>query len=78
MRTWEDLEGITLSEINQAEKDNHLMFSHLYLESKKIKQVDDYNKKEHIHRNGEPTSFFKWEDGWERRKKERCLRDASY
>ena len=40
--------------------------------------MDDYNKKEHIHRYGEQTSFFKWEDGWERRKKERCLRDASY
>jgi len=36
MRTWEDLEGITLSEINQAEKDNHLMFSHLYLDYRHV------------------------------------------
>ena len=33
MTTWVDLEGITLSEINQAEKDITLCF-HTYLESK--------------------------------------------
>lgn len=36
MRTWEDLEDITLSEINQAEKDNHLMFS-TYIRNQKNK-----------------------------------------
>lgn len=36
MRTWEDLEDITLSEINQEEKDNHLMFS-TYIWNKKNK-----------------------------------------
>lgn len=36
--------------------------------------MDDYNKREHIHRYGEQTSCFKWEDGWERRKKEKVLK----
>ena len=42
--TWMDLEGIMPSETIQAEKDT--VCYHLYVESKKIKQTSDYNKKE--------------------------------
>ena len=40
-----DLEGVTLSEINQTEKDKHYI-NHLYVESKQIHQTSEYNKKE--------------------------------
>ena len=40
-----DLEGVTLSEISQTEKDKHYI-NHLYVESKKIHQTSEYSKKE--------------------------------
>ena len=73
MTMWVNLEGITLSEINQAEKDITLCF-HTYIWNQKIKQINDYNKNKHIHRYGEQTSCFKWEDDWERRKMEKVLK----
>ena len=42
--TWMDLEGIILSDISQT-KTNTVCY-HLYVESKKIKQTKEYNKKE--------------------------------
>ena len=42
--TWMDLESITLSEISQSET-NTLCY-HVYVESKKIKQTNVYNKTE--------------------------------
>ena len=44
--TWVDLEGIILSVISQR-KTNTACF-HLYVESKKIKQVNEYNKTEAV------------------------------
>ena len=42
--TWMDLEGIMLSEISQTEKNKYCMIS-LYVESKKIQQTSECNKK---------------------------------
>ena len=42
--TWMDLEGTMLSEISQTEKDKYCMIS-LNVESKKIKQTSECNKK---------------------------------
>ena len=42
--TWMDLEGIVVSEISQT-KTNTVGY-HLYMESKKIQQTTEYNKKE--------------------------------
>ena len=51
-----DLEGIILSEISQR-KTNTAYY--LYVESKKIKQIHEYNKKE-IHRYRAQTSGYQW------------------
>ena len=42
--TWVDLESIMLSEISQTEKDK--LCYHLYVQSKKIKQMNQYDKTE--------------------------------
>ena len=42
--TWMDLEGIMLSEVSQTE--TYAVCFHLYVESKKIKQVNEYNRTE--------------------------------
>ena len=42
---WMDLEGIMLGEISETEKDKYCWY-HLNVESKKIKQTREYNKKE--------------------------------
>ena len=42
--TWMYLEGIMLSEISQTEKNKYCMIS-LYVESKKIQQTSECNKK---------------------------------
>ena len=42
--TWMNLESIMLSEISQTEKRQILYSYHLYVKSKKIKQMHGYNK----------------------------------
>ena len=44
--TWMELEGIMFSEISQTEKDKYATLTFIYVESKKIKQTNEYDKKE--------------------------------
>ena len=46
---WMDLEGITLSEVSQTEKDKCYMMSLIY-EIQKIQQSSECNKKKQTHR----------------------------
>ena len=41
-----ELEGIMFSEISQTEKDKYATLTFIYVESKKIKQTNEYDKKE--------------------------------
>ena len=54
-----DLEGIRLSELSQR-KTNTAYY--LYVESKKIKQIHEYNKKE-VHRYRAQTSGYQRGEG---------------
>ena len=48
--TWMDLEIIILSEQSQTEKDTYICY-HLYVESKKIIQINLYAKQKQTHRH---------------------------
>ena len=50
-----DMEGITLSEINQTEKD---IWYHLYVESKKYNKLVNQTKKSQTQRYGEETGGY--------------------
>ena len=51
-----------LSETSQTEKDKYCMLLLIH-GIQKIKQINEYNKKETIHKYREQTSFYQWEDG---------------
>ena len=55
-----DLEGIVLSEIRQRKTDT--VCYHLYVESKKIKQTNEYNKTQ-IHKYREQTGGYQRGEG---------------
>ena len=70
-----DLEGIMLSEISQR-KTNTVYY--LYVESKKIKHIHEYNKKE-IHRYRAQTSGYQWgEESGEGQDRGKGLRGTKY
>ena len=70
-----DLEGIMLSEISQR-KTNTVYY--LYVESKKIKQIHEYNKKE-IPRYRAQTSGYQWgEESGEGQDRGKGLRGTKY
>ena len=48
--TWMDLEHIIVSEVTQTEKDTYICY-HLYVESKKIIQINLYAKQKQTHRH---------------------------
>ena len=56
--TWMDLEDIMLSEISQR-KINTIWYC-LYVESKKIQQTSEYNKKEADSQIQRQTSGYQW------------------
>ena len=71
-----ELEGIMLSEIRQ--KRIYIVWTHLYVESKKIKQIHEYNKKE-IHRYRAQTSGYQWgEESGEGQDRGKGLRGTKY
>ena len=57
-KTWMGLECIILSKISQT-KTNTVWFYYLYVEAKKIEQMNEYNKIE-THRIREETSGYQW------------------
>ena len=59
--TWLDLEGITLSEISQTEKDKYCMIS--YVEPKKYNKLVNITKKKQTYRYREQTSGYQWGEG---------------
>ena len=64
--TWMDLEGITLSEVSQTEKDKYCIFL-LICGIWKIKRMNIIKQKK-THRYTKQTSGYQWGEGWGRRK----------
>ena len=60
--TWMDLEIIILSKARETEKGKYYIY-HLYVESKKIIQINLFTKQKQIHRHRKQTYSYQREKG---------------
>ena len=65
--TWVDLENSILSQVSQTEKVNSTWY-HLYVESKKLIQMNLCTKEKQTHRHRKQTYSYQREKRWRRGK----------